>query len=269
MTSLPAMLKAAELVRRARLKEATDLIMTNLGANAAAASGVDESEAADGHVEYVRSKESRLLGVPAFQPATNDNHCESRRAGWSATDLLGRLRNPIVERRHQSPAGPTTPDRAKFLEQFCESPHGGMAYKLYVPSSWGDEPLPLLVMLHGCTQAPDDFAAGTRMNAVAEEQNLLVAYPAQSRSANASGCWNWFREADQQRGAGEPGMIAAVTRQIMERYPVRRDRVYVAGLSAGGAAAAILGAAYPDLYAAISVHSGLPCGAARDLASAA
>lgn len=143
-------------------------------------------------------------------------------------------------------------------------------YELFVPPSAAarTQPLPLVVMLHGCTQDPADFAAGTRMNQLAQEQGFIVLYPAQSRRMNPQGCWNWFKHSHQRRGHGEPELLASLTRDVMQRHGVDPARVYVAGLSAGGAMAAVLGRCYPELYAAVGVHSGLAAGVARDLPSA-
>jgi poly(hydroxyalkanoate) depolymerase family esterase len=163
---------------------------------------------------------------------------------------------------------PAAPEGGKFLAKSYSNEAGKRAYKLYVPSRYRGQPLPLIIMLHGCTQSPDDFAAGTRMNLNAEQHNCFVAYPAQAVSANASKCWNWFRPGDQERGHGEASLIAGITRQVMSDYSIDAEQVYAAGLSAGAAAAVILAATYPDVYAAVGVHSGLACGAASDIPSA-
>ena len=188
-------------------------------------------------------------------------------------DLLDRIGQIGSARALDGTAVPTRapaalPEGAQFLEKAYSNAAGRRPYKLYVPSCYEGQPLPLIVMLHGCTQSPDDFAAGTRMNALAEEHACLVAYPGQTPSANSSKCWNWFSPQDQRRDQGEPSLIAGITRQIMSDYAVESRRVYIAGLSAGGAAASIMGAEYPDLYAAVGVHSGLACGSAHDVPSA-
>jgi poly(hydroxyalkanoate) depolymerase family esterase len=155
-----------------------------------------------------------------------------------------------------------------FITGSYANRQGRRAYKLYIPASYDGRSLPLLVMLHGCKQHADDFALGTAMNAIAEESPCFVLYPNQDFMANASRCWNWYEAAHQQRGRGEPAILAGMTRRIAREYPVDRRRIYVAGLSAGGAMAAVLGATYPDLFAAVGIHSGLPYAVAHDLASA-
>jgi poly(hydroxyalkanoate) depolymerase family esterase len=163
---------------------------------------------------------------------------------------------------------PPLPAGASFLDRSYSCAAGARRYRLYVPASAGEGLQGLVVMLHGCTQTPEDFAAGTGMNALAEEHRLLVAYPAQTGGENPMSCWNWFRPGDQLRGSGEPAIIAGLTESIRAEYRVPEGRVFVAGLSAGGAMAAIMAETYPEIYEAVGVHSGLAFGSANDVMSA-
>ncbi|MDM0106906.1 PHB depolymerase family esterase [Variovorax sp. J22R24] len=173
---------------------------------------------------------------------------------------------PLAPRPSPLPA--TETQEEQWIDGLFAHQHRSIAYKLFVPTQGAGEPRPLLLMLHGCTQHPEDFAAGTQMNQLAREHGFLVLYPAQTQHANSSKCWNWFKPQHQQRDRGEPALLAALTRSVMAAQSVDPARVYVAGLSAGGAMADILGRTHPDLFAAVGVHSGLPTGSASDLMSA-
>lgn len=255
--SMLDMLKATRLTTAGKLTQATALLRESI---------MDSAQ----HTAAVSTAPSRAANTPCPEPVIDMVPPPQMPGG--AQDFLGRLCGRgwpgALAKRTRSDAPSAVPARALFEEHLYADARGQRAYKLYVPSGYDGQPRPLIVMLHGCTQSPDDFATGTKMNLLAEEQKLLVAYPAQSQLANASKCWNWFNVADQQRDGGEPALIAGITRQIMRDHSVDPERVYVAGLSAGGAAAAIMGMTYPDLYAAIGVHSGLTCGAASDVQSA-
>ena len=290
------MLEATLLTRAGRLTEATALLQrVLLGRTARDTTSDSIWKAANAPLERVpqiidvapktievanprpSSRTGQAFGSadPSLQPAGRAEGTARPHMPGALCSFLDRVKRMgsapgIGGVAHPSPAREpdVVPDGGQFVTGLYSNRTGSRTYKLYVPSGYCGQALPLVVMLHGCTQSPDDFAAGTRMNALAEEHTCLVAYPAQAASANASKCWNWFNPGHQQRGQGEPSLIAGITRQVMRDYSVDPQRVYVAGLSAGAAAAVIMGITYPDLYAAIGAHSGLACGAASDVRSA-
>ena len=158
-----------------------------------------------------------------------------------------------------------TSSQFKFFE--FSNGAGMRRYKLYVPASIGPSAL-LVVMLHGCTQCADDFAAGTQMNRLADQHGFLVLYPEQPSSANSSKCWNWFETQHQQRQIGEPSIIVGMVKEVIARLDLDSRRVFVSGMSAGAAMAVILGRVYPDVFAAIGAHSGLAYGCATNVPTA-
>ena len=259
------MAEATRLTRAGRLNEATALIQRTLGGRttgSAPTSGSWGSPVSLGATLPTPTATPQISVPGGFDPGVFRTP--------SARPATARTRAP-----RQTPKRtpePITPHSAgRFVSGSYGNEAGTRSYKLYVPSGAVGgvvQPMPLVVMLHGCTQNPDDFAAGTGMNALAESGNFFVVYPEQSGSANMQRCWNWFQVGDQRRSQGEPSIIAGITHEVMATQQVDPRRIYVAGMSAGGAMAAIMAATYPGLYAAAGVHSGLAYGAARDMPSA-
>jgi poly(3-hydroxybutyrate) depolymerase len=138
-------------------------------------------------------------------------------------------------------------------------------YLVYIPSGhrrWHWRRAPMIVLLHGCKQTPEEIAAATRITQLADAEGCLVLLPRQKERANPYGCWNWF-DVPTMRGWGETAIIAAQIRAVRRRYRVDQRRVFVAGISSGGGLAAVLGVRQPALIAGVFVHSGIACGAAR------
>jgi poly(hydroxyalkanoate) depolymerase family esterase len=217
----------------------------------------------DGSLMEATAAIQRALGGPSPAPRSATAAVPPQ-AGDDVIDVEAR----VVVEPGGTPGAAGRPPAESFTAGHFRNECGTRDYKLFEPARPDARALPLVVMLHGCTQDPDDFARGTRMNALARARGFLALYPAQSQRGNPQRCWNWFKHNHQARGKGEPGILAGMVRHVVATHDVDPARVYVAGLSAGGAMAAILGDAYPELFAAVGVHSGLPVGAANDVQSA-
>ncbi len=268
-----AMRAATEMTRAQKLMDATRVIQMAL----LLGRGEGPSKPTDEQAAHVRAIGKFMIDItppvtgPAIAGAAQTVPARLPLSDVAAT--LGRARLPSFGldtlARVRSRKALEVPEGGKFLNQSYACAAGRRSYKLYIPPHRHRAGRrPLLVMLHGGTQDADDFAAGTRMHLLAEEHGLIVAYPSQCKTANPSLCWNWFVPEHQMRGIGEPSIIAGITEQIVSKYDIDPQRVFVAGLSAGGAMAGVMGATYPEVYAAIGVHSGLPYRSATDVTSA-
>lgn len=271
-TRLTEIVEATKLTGAGKLQEATNLIQRSLfGRHKTAPAGQPVAPAyrIEGPAEAEASSAAGFVPEGLQERLRDAVGQVARTFGrpGAAGPLSGLGTFDPTALLRENPVPPTAPGDGTFTERTFSNGAGTRDYKLFIPSRTVAQP-PLVVMLHGCTQSPDDFAAGTAMNEIAEAEGFLVAYPGQSMRAHGQRCWNWYQPGDQNRGSGEAEIIAGLTRAIVSEHGVDPRRVYIAGLSAGGAAAANVALAYPDLYAAVGVHSGLAAGCAMDVSSA-
>ncbi|MBP5979002.1 MAG: PHB depolymerase family esterase [Halomonas sp.] len=263
-TMTQRMQEATRLTRAGKLSEAMALLQG--GGDDAKSQQASKHASQPGNVyestcQVVEEEFSTVKPEAASSGRTHNQETPDWRGKWAG--FQGGMAQPDHKPGRSEEARPGAFTAGSFSNRA-----GSRNYKLYLPSSYHGQAIPLVVMLHGCTQSPDDFAAGTNMNQMAEDQSFCVLYPAQPISANSSKCWNWFKAEDQLREGGEPEILAGMARQVVQTHGLDASRVYVAGLSAGGAMATTLAMTYPDLFAAVGVHSGLPHGVAKSLPDA-
>lgn len=288
------MMEATRLTGAGRLGEATDLIQRSLSGFTTPSEAHEPASKAIEPPTLDLTAE-RVEEAPRAAPRAEDRRSASRPEAASASPIPEKLRAavdgvvrglaPVLKGLHVKGLAPKHPgsgfarppmpgrsgqspeDPGSVVTGSFAGPAGAREYRLFVPSR-PQVPAALVVMLHGCNQTADDFAVGTGMNRLAERDGLFVVYPMQTGRANPQRCWNWFEPRDQGRTTGEAAIIAGLTRAVMAEHAIDPDRVYIAGLSAGGAAAVNIARAFPDLYAAVGVHSGLAASCARDVGSA-
>jgi poly(hydroxyalkanoate) depolymerase family esterase len=286
---LDAMGEALTLVRNSNLAEATDRIRKALSGEQSRGGENDPEAEEHARVEALRLGRNSSLAEATALPceALSGEEAQGREmkpeaereprptSPRPARRPLGEVLRALRDRPALLPGAPAAPRAEpahdfgdRFIRRAYRGAAGALNYRLYVPADHERRDLALALMLHGCTQNPEDFALGTQMNGLADEFGLIVAYPHQTRRANPSGCWNWFDPRHQRRGSGEPAKLAGLAQELAREFGVRKDRVFAAGLSAGGAMAEVLAATYPDVFDAVGIHSGLAYKSAVDVPSA-
>lgn len=261
---LRSLLRAGQQQQRATAR-ALDILLTPpkpAKAKAAKAKVAKPKVARKSKAKPAAPKNSTAAAPPSFTPLLRKALAASFQ------------RPPEPATVHRVPLDAPAPARGKWLTSHYTTPAEPgrpahrLSYWLYLPDRAPPASgFPLVVMLHGCEQSATLFAQGTRMNQHADRAGYAVLYPQQSLSAHPHRCWHWFDRASQ-RGGGEVPTIAAIVRKVQGNYPIDRSRVYLGGLSAGAAMANILALSYPELFAAVGLHSAPLFGASHGSAAA-
>lgn len=244
------MAEITRLMRAGQLSEATQAIQANLGGASLPTASLPTG------------------GLPTGGPPDGAAMPATKGAGF-AGGLMDALRKGGLAGGTTAPPL-TLPDGASWTSRTHQAAGETRDLRLYVPASLADGQAPagLLLLLHGCTQDPDDFARGTGIFEAAEQNRIIVVAPEQSARSNMNRCWNWFETRHGARDSGEAAFLTDLTRTIAHEFAVPPDLRFAAGLSAGGAMAVTLGSVFADDFGAVACHSGLPNGAAGDMSGA-